>query len=52
MVADRVASVRSGASMTPTMPLVETITALLPPASACATASTTALRLARRSSTT
>ena len=47
-----VASPRSGASMAPMMPPVETITVLLPPASPCATASTSALRLARLSSTT
>ena len=45
-----VARPRSGASIAPTMPPVDTITVLLPPASPCATASTSALRLARRSS--
>ena len=38
--------------MVPTMPAVAAITVLLPPASACAIASTSALRLARRSSAT
>jgi hypothetical protein len=47
-----VAMLRSGASMAPTMPPVDMITALLPPASACVTASSNALRLARRSSMT
>src|SRR5690242_9345388 len=40
------------ASMVPTMPAVAAITMLLPPASACAIASTRVLRLARRSSAT
>src|SRR5437763_1070741 len=40
------------ASMVPTMPAVAAITMLLPPANACAIASTSALRLARRSSAT
>ena len=40
----------SGASTAPTMEAVETMTVLLPPASACATASTMALRRARLSS--
>jgi hypothetical protein len=46
----RVARLLSGARTRPMMPAVATITVLLPPANACATASTTALRLARRSS--
>src|SRR5471032_1885951 len=50
IVIERVAIPRSGASNAPTMPPVETMTALLPPESACATANTSALRLARRSS--
>ena len=45
-----VASPGSGASIEPMMPVVATMTVLLPPASACATASTTALRAASRSS--
>ncbi len=49
-VIGRVASPLSGASTAPTMLAVETITVLLPPASACATASTMALRRARLSS--
>ena len=40
----------SGASTAPTMLAVDTMTVLLPPASACATASTMALRRARWSS--
>src|SRR5215210_3773179 len=44
-----VANALSGASMAPTIPPVETMTVLLPPASACAIASTSALRRARRS---
>ena len=44
-----VASPLSGASMVPTMPAVATRTVLLPPASACATDSTSALRRASRS---
>ena len=44
-----VANPLSGASMMPTMPAVATSTELLPPASACVTASTSALRFARRS---
>ena len=40
----------SGASIAPTMLAVETMTVLLPPASACATASTMALRRASASS--
>jgi hypothetical protein len=43
------ASPLSDASMVPTMPQVATSTALLPPASACAKASTMALRRASRS---
>src|SRR4051812_23913150 len=42
----------SEAIMVPTMPAVAAITVLLPPANACAIASTTALRLAARSSAT
>ncbi len=45
-----VASPLSGASSAPMMAPVETMTVLLPPASACATASTLALRRARASS--
>jgi len=45
-VTGKVASPLSGASTAPTMLAVETITVLLPPASACATASTIALRRA------
>ena len=41
-----VASPLSGASNAPMMLAVETMTVLLPPASACATASTSALRRA------
>src|SRR5436190_23893248 len=48
----KVARPGSEASMVPTMPAVAAITVLLPPASACAIASTTALRLAMRSSAT
>src|SRR5713226_880063 len=48
----KVASPGSEASMVPTMPAVAAITMLLPPANACAIASTSALRLARRSSAT
>src|SRR5437773_6519175 len=48
----KVARPGSEASMVPTMPAVAAITVLLPPANACAIASTTALRLARRSSAT
>src|SRR5688572_1746214 len=44
-----VAYALSGANIAPTIPPVETITVLLPPASACAIASTSALRRARRS---
>src|SRR6478609_9379875 len=47
-----VASPGSEASMVPMMPAVAAITVLLPPASACAIESTSALRLARRSSAT
>src|SRR5450830_556704 len=50
-VIGRVARPLSGASIAPTMLAVLTITVLLPPASACATASTMALRRARLSST-
>ena len=46
-----VASPLSGASTAPTIEAVETMTVLLPPASACATASTMALRRASASST-
>src|SRR6516162_997462 len=49
-VTGKVASPLSGASTAPTMLAVETITVLLPPASACATASTNALRRASVSS--
>src|SRR5262249_3999017 len=49
-VTGKVASPLSGASTAPTMLAVETITVLLPPASACATASTIALRRASVSS--
>src|ERR1700716_2458100 len=49
MLIGSVARPLSGASMVPTMPAVATSTRLLPPASACATASTSALRRARRS---
>jgi hypothetical protein len=45
-----VASPLSGASTAPTMLAVETMTVLLPPARACATASTMALRRASLSS--
>ncbi len=45
-----VASPLSGASTAPTIEAVDTMTVLLPPASACATASTMALRRARPSS--
>src|SRR6516162_435124 len=50
MLIGSVASAGSGANVAPMMPVVATVTVLLPPASACATASTTALRAARRSS--
>ncbi len=46
-----VASPLSGASTAPTIEAVETMTVLLPPASACPTASTMALRRASASST-
>jgi hypothetical protein len=49
-VTGKVASPLSGASTAPTMLAVETITVLFPPASACATASTIALRRASVSS--
>ena len=49
-VIGKVASPLSGASIEPMMPVVATMTVLLPPASACATASTLALRRARVSS--
>jgi len=49
-VMGKVASPLSGASTAPTMLAVLTMTVLLPPASACATASTIALRRARLSS--
>src|SRR6185369_1371927 len=49
-VIGRVASPLSGASTAPPMLAVDTITVLLPPASACATASTIALRRASVSS--
>src|SRR5579863_9179456 len=45
-----VARLGSGASIEAMIDVVATITVLLPPASACATASTTALRAASRSS--
>src|SRR5471032_3336231 len=48
----KVARPGSEASMVPTMPAVAAITMLLPPANACAIASTNALRLATRSSAT
>jgi hypothetical protein len=44
-----VARLLSGASITPRIEPVATITVLLAPASACPAASTSALRLARRS---
>jgi len=47
MLIASVAKLLSGASMVPTMPAVATNTVLLPPASACAIASTSALRRAR-----
>jgi len=49
-VTGSVASPLSGASTAPTMLDVETTTVLFPPASACATARTMALRRARLSS--
>src|SRR5215510_13636102 len=49
MLIGSVTKLLSGASMVPTMPAVATNTVLLPPASACVTASTSALRRARRS---
>src|SRR5437868_6016990 len=49
MLIGRVARLLSGASIDPRMLAVATITVLLPPASACPIASTSALRLARRS---
>src|SRR5579871_3066581 len=49
MLIGSVANPGSGASIEPTMPAVATSTVLLPPASACVTASTSALRRARRS---
>src|SRR5262249_29849537 len=49
MLIGSVAKLLSGASMVPTMPAVATNTVALPPASACVTASTNALRRARRS---
>src|ERR1700716_2384473 len=49
MLIGSVASPLSGASMVPTIAAVATSTVLLPPASACAIASTSALRRARRS---
>jgi len=49
-VIGKVARPLSGASMKPMMLLVETMTVLLPPANACATDSTTALRRASLSS--
>src|SRR5262245_3611739 len=49
MLTGSVAKLLSGASMVPTMPAVATNTVALPPASACVTASTNALRRARRS---
>ena len=49
MLIGRVASPLSGASIAPTMPPVAIITVLLPPASACATASTSAFLRANRS---
>ena len=52
MLIGSVASAGSGASIDPTMPPVATMTVVLPPVSAWATASTTALRAARRSSVT
>src|SRR4029078_11954909 len=51
-VIGRVASPLSGATPATMIADVATITVLLPPASACATASTSALRRARRSSKT
>src|SRR6186713_1730026 len=51
MVIGNVASDLSGASIAPTMPPVAMMTELFAPASACVTASTRALRRARRSST-
>src|SRR5688500_3182272 len=51
MLIGSVASALSGASVIPTIAAVATSTVLLPPASACVIASTSALRRARRSPT-